>query len=106
MKIRSQLKAEGKVDEAYGRLYKDIRKKVKEDNEDYRKKLLREAATKKKSLKAVQKDIRLKQSIPVALKDEKGKRTVKCHEMKNICCRFCNNLYASRTKVQLNTEKS
>ena len=88
MKKRSQLKAEGKTDEVYQNLCKDIRKKVKEDYEDYRKKRLREAAAKKKSLKAVERDIRLKRQIPVALKDEKGNRTTKRREVRDICYRF------------------
>ena len=57
MKRRSQLKMEGKIDEAYKKLCNDIRKKVKEDYEDYRKERLREAAIAKKSLRAVEKDI-------------------------------------------------
>ena len=64
-----------------------------------------EAAAEKKSLKAVEKDIRLKQQIPVALKGGKEKGTVNRQEMTNICCSFCNNLYASKTKVQLNAPK-
>ena len=100
MKRRSQLKAEGKTDEAYKKLCDEIRKKVKEDYDDYRKRRLEEAAEMRRSLKAVERDVRLKQHIPEALKDENGIRTINRHEMKNICSRFYTNLYASKTKVQ------
>ena len=51
-------------------------------------------------------DIRLKRQIPVALKDEKGNRTTNRREVRNICYRFYSNLYASKTKVQLNAPKN
>lgn len=60
IKRRSQLKTERKTDEAYKKLCNDIRKKVKEDYEEYKKERLREAAATKESLRAVEKDIRLK----------------------------------------------
>lgn len=45
--------------EAYRKLRSDLRKDVKEDYEHHRKKWLREATVKKRSLRVVEKDIRL-----------------------------------------------
>lgn len=60
IKRRSQLNIEGKTDEVYKKLCNDIRKKVKEDYEDYRKERSRGAAIMKKNLRSVEKDTRLK----------------------------------------------
>ncbi|PIO66858.1 hypothetical protein TELCIR_11415 [Teladorsagia circumcincta] len=70
MKKRARMKVEGRVqNEEYRTLYEAIREKLKCDYEGYRQTKLREAAKRRASLKAVERDIRLRQHIPSALKD-------------------------------------
>ncbi|CAM2105862.1 unnamed protein product [Caretta caretta] len=68
---RAHMKLEGKMDEEYRTLCKEIHVKIKEDYKDFRKKKLREAAKKSKSLKKVERDVSLKQIILEALKAER-----------------------------------
>ncbi|CAM2111401.1 unnamed protein product [Caretta caretta] len=69
------MKLKGKMGEEYRTLCKEICVKIKEDYEDFIKTKLREAAEKNKSLKNVERDVRLKRVIQAALKDEYGERT-------------------------------
>ncbi|MFH4984909.1 hypothetical protein AB6A40_011618, partial [Gnathostoma spinigerum] len=99
MAKRAQMKADGVTDAEYVTLCKTIRQKLKQDYDEYRKKRLREAAEKKSSLKTVERDIRLKQHIPVALKNDIGERTTDRDRMNDICKNFYNGLYSSKVSV-------
>ncbi|KAK6030929.1 hypothetical protein OSTOST_02927 [Ostertagia ostertagi] len=86
MKRRARMKAEGRVqNEEYRTLCEAIRERIKCDYEGYRQMKLREAAEKRASLKAVERDIRLRQHIPYALKDDTGVRTTNRPRMNEIC---------------------
>ncbi|KAG6925432.1 hypothetical protein G0U57_014502 [Chelydra serpentina] len=67
---------------------------------DFRKKKWREAAEKNQSLKKVERDVRLKQIIPAALKDENGERTSERSKLNEICTKFYNDLYSLHVNVQ------
>nr|CDJ92679.1 unnamed protein product [Haemonchus contortus] len=76
MKKGARVKAEGRVQTVeYKELCEAIRKKIKRDYEGYRLKKLREAAARRVSLKAVERDISLRRHIPSALKGNAGVRT-------------------------------
>ncbi|XGW11656.1 hypothetical protein V3C99_012831, partial [Haemonchus contortus] len=100
MKKRARMKAEGRVQTAdYRELCEAIRKKIKCDYEGYRQKKLREAAERRVSLKAVERDICLRHHIPSALKDDTGLRTTNRLRMNEICTKFFNDLYSSKAVV-------
>ncbi|KAK6031734.1 hypothetical protein OSTOST_02105 [Ostertagia ostertagi] len=100
MKRRARMKAEGRVqNEEYRTLCEAIRERIKCDYEGYRQMKLREAAEKGASLKAVERDIRLRQHIPYALKDDTGVRTTNRPRMNEICTKFYNDLYSSKVVV-------
>ncbi|KAK6031733.1 hypothetical protein OSTOST_02104, partial [Ostertagia ostertagi] len=100
MKRRARMKAEGRVqNEEYRTLCEAIRERIKCDYEGYRQMKLREAAEKRASLKAVERDIRLRQHIPYALKDDTGVRTTNRPRMNEICTKFYNDLYSSKVVV-------
>ncbi|XGW03875.1 hypothetical protein V3C99_015207, partial [Haemonchus contortus] len=100
MKKRARMKAEGRVQTAdYRELCEAIRKKIKCDYEGFRQKKLREAAERRVSLKAVERDICLRHHIPSALKDDTGLRTTNRLRMNEICTKFFNDLYSSKAVV-------
>uniref|UniRef100_A0A7I4YFV4 Endonuclease-reverse transcriptase n=1 Tax=Haemonchus contortus TaxID=6289 RepID=A0A7I4YFV4_HAECO len=100
MKKRARMKAEGRVQTAdYRELCEAIREKIKCDYEGYRQKKLREAAERRVSLKAVERDICLRRHIRSALKDNTGLRTTNRLRMNKICTEFLNDLYSSKAVV-------
>ncbi|VDM47142.1 unnamed protein product [Toxocara canis] len=78
MTRRTRMKEEGRLgSDEYKTLCTMIRQKVREDYEGFKQKRLREAAIKRASLKAMERDVPLRQHVPSALKDERGVRTTK-----------------------------
>ncbi|MFH4984075.1 hypothetical protein AB6A40_010784 [Gnathostoma spinigerum] len=91
MARRPQMKADGVTSIEYVTLCKMLRQNLKEDYDENRKKRLKEAAEKKSSLKTVERDIRLKQHIPVALKNDIRERITNRDRMNDICKNFYKN---------------
>ncbi|KAK6016030.1 endonuclease/exonuclease/phosphatase family protein, partial [Ostertagia ostertagi] len=100
MKRRARMKAEGRVqNEEYRTLCEAIRERIKCDYEGYRQMKLREAAEKRASLKAVERDIRLRQHIHYACIPSQSARTTNRPQMNEICTKFYNDLYSSKVVV-------
>ena len=101
MAVRAQRIADGRTDGLeYKELCKEIRKSLLEDYEKYRILRLRETAEKGKSLKKAERELQLKRKLPIALKDENGKRVTDRLKMKEICEKFYNSLYASKVRIE------
>lgn len=80
LKKRKELKSTNN-DSEYKKLCKQLRTKIKDDYDNYRKIKLQETVHAKLSLKKLEKEINLKQSIPVALINNNGERKTKRNEI-------------------------
>src|SRR5713101_4669130 len=99
LKLRRELKDTGTKNPNYKFICKLLRKRIKEDYEKYRKGRLQEAAKNRTSLKKVNKELCLKQTIPSAFIDNDGIRQSSRKEMQNIIQIFYNDLYEKKEEI-------
>src|SRR5713101_45053 len=83
LKLRRELKDTGTKNPNYKFICKLLRKRIKEDYEKNRKDRLQEAAKNRNSLKKVNKELCLKQTIPSAFIDNDGIRQSSRKELHN-----------------------
>uniref|UniRef100_A0A7I4XXA0 Resolvase/invertase-type recombinase catalytic domain-containing protein n=1 Tax=Haemonchus contortus TaxID=6289 RepID=A0A7I4XXA0_HAECO len=96
---RARMRAGGVQSADQKELCEAIREKIKHDYEGYRLRKLREAAERKVSPKAVERDICLRHHIPSALKDNTGVRTINRLRVNETCTKYFNDLHSSKVVV-------
>lgn len=82
-------------------LSKLIRKKMREDFDNFKMKKLLEAAEKRKSLKKCRRELQQQTATMSALKDENGERLTKRIDMERRVKEYYSNLFASKKEVTL-----
>lgn len=99
LKKRKELKTSGNNEE-YKNTCKELRVKIKEDYDKYRQIKIQETVYAKLSLKKTEKELNLKQSIPVALLDQNGNRKTRRDEIEKVVQTFYEDLFSSQTHIE------
>ncbi|KAI5739732.1 hypothetical protein M8J77_022721 [Diaphorina citri] len=102
LKKRKELKTTTEYQE-YRDVCKELRKQIQQDYENYRQLKLQETVYAKLSLKKTEKELNLKQSIPVALIDSNGNKKTKRDEIENVVQSFYEDLFSSQVHIETPT---
>ncbi|EYC32897.1 hypothetical protein Y032_0002g494 [Ancylostoma ceylanicum] len=98
LKERRKLANAGNTGLEYKVLFKELRRRMMEDYENFRKERLGKAAEDRASLKKAWREVQVCQKMPTALVDDHGGRTSVRAEMEEICQTYFSELFAS-TKI-------
>ncbi|EYC35149.1 hypothetical protein Y032_1133g3663 [Ancylostoma ceylanicum] len=98
LKERRKLANSGNTGLEYKVLCKELRRRIMEDYENFRKERLRKAAEDRASIKKGWKEVQVCRKMPTALVDDHGRRTTVRAEMEDICQTYFSELFAS-TKI-------
>ncbi|EYC04321.1 hypothetical protein Y032_0088g2141 [Ancylostoma ceylanicum] len=80
-------------------LCKELRRRMADDYENFRKERLLKAAEDRASLKKAWREVQLCRKMPTALVNEQGRRTTVRKEMDEICQNYFNALFASTKRI-------
>ncbi|EYC21713.1 hypothetical protein Y032_0018g3494 [Ancylostoma ceylanicum] len=83
----------------YKILCKELRRRMADDYENFRKERLRKAAEDRASLKKAWREVQVCRKMPTALVNEQGRRTTVRKEMEEICQNYFNALFASTKSI-------
>ena len=97
---RKEMKRDKNRNVEYSLLCRLIRKKLKEDLENFKRQKELKAIQRKRSLKRCRREMLLYQQTAAALKNEKGHRVSERNGMEELCRHYYTNLFASRVDVQ------
>ncbi|EYC10585.1 hypothetical protein Y032_0054g2443 [Ancylostoma ceylanicum] len=96
---RQKLANAGNTGLEYKILCKELRRRMADDYENFRKERLRKAAEDRASLKKAWREVQVCRKMPTALVNEQGKRTTVRKEMEEICQNYFNALFASTKNI-------